>query len=48
MAREHALLLVSIWDDPDFIALEAMCATDHCAGCPFKGCPDCRYQGEEV
>ena len=24
MAREHAILLVSIWDDPDFIALEAM------------------------
>ena len=24
MAREHAILIVSIWDDPDFIALEAM------------------------
>ncbi len=19
--------------------------TDHCPSCPFKGCPDCRYQG---
>ena len=20
--------------------------TDHCPSCPFKGCPDCRYQGD--
>ncbi len=20
--------------------------TDHCPTCPFKGCPDCRYQGD--
>lgn len=20
--------------------------TDHCPACPFRGCPDCRYQGD--